>query len=344
MANTRAEDLIDPIEPREELTVDAAEPLLDQSGGLSSLSGPAYPLFANAQIVLTGGGRSPDEELNTLLEISTELGASLPDPEKKRNSGDILYVTWASKSDRDAGHREFSADIERVGQQGKLRVILAPSYEAMLGAEQTNNWSGEIFDQLSEWEKDRVRAYDQLLDDRQRGVRVDSRQEEAILAGIDFKAQFLRQLEVAGILYGSSGNQERMIELASICGVQDKIVQKILDGELLYAGTSAGAAVAPGLMITPNGLQPGLGLLPEHIAIDQHIDAMGRNRVLRLMDAMWKNPAFTVGIGIYEGTSVHIHGNKLAVIGGNNVLYIRKSGDDLVSRKLGADDSIFLYD
>jgi hypothetical protein len=312
---------------------------------LSSFSGPGYARFAKAQIVLTGGGLSPDEELRTLHRCSLELQASLESPEREgRRPGEILYVTWASKSDHDQALKEFCDDVQRVGLAGSLSVTLAPSYPAMLGAEPTDNWKGEIFRELSEWEKKLVRKYDRFLQDVKAGAKIDSSVEQVIRNSIDFRSEFLRQLNGAGILYGSSGNQERMIELASLCDVKDKIVRKILDGELLYAGTSAGAAVAPGMMITPNGLKPGLGILPEHIAVDQHIDAEGRNRVLRLMDSMLENPLFTVGIGIYEGTSVRIHGPVLSVIGGTNVMYIRKVGDDLVCKKISTGDSVLLYD
>jgi len=315
------------------------------SDDLTSYSGPSFARFAKAQIVLTGGGVSPDEELLTLRKVSLALQESLGSPEKEtRKPEEILYVTWASRSDREVALREFDDDIQRAGLGKDLTINIAPSYEAMLGAEITRNWKGDIFDKLSEWEKEKVRAYDRLLGDLKLGEGISGPLEQGVREGIDFRAQFLKQLETTGILYGSSGNQERMIELASICGVQDKIVQKILDGELLYAGTSAGAAVAPGMMITPNGLKPGLGILPEHIAIEQHIDAEGRNRVLRLMDAMWENPAFTVGIGIYEGTSVHIHGPVLTVIGGNQVMYVRKLEDELSCKKLSAGDSVILYD
>jgi hypothetical protein len=62
------------------------------------------------------------------------------------------------------------------------------------------------------------------------------------------------------------------------------------------------------------------------------------------MDAMWENDAFTVGIGLYEGTSVQINGKKLSVIGGEEVLYIRKMDDELICKKLRTGDSINLYD
>lgn len=312
---------------------------------LDSLTGPGYSRFSKAHTVLTGGGLSPDEELEILHKASWELQNGLENAEETlRNPGEILYVTWASKSDRDKALREFNSDIDRAGFGDKLEVVIAPTYAAMLGVDSTSNWKGKIFNELSEDEKDRVRQYDWIQNELKFGGKVDSHREQAVLNSIDFKAQFIKQLESAGIIYGSSGNQERMMELASICGVQDIIVKKILDGELLYAGTSAGAAVAPGMMITPHGLKPGLGIIPEHIAIDQHIDAEGRNRVLRLMDAMLENPAFTIGIGIYEGTSVHIHGPMLTVIGGKNVMYIRKDGDELICKKLSTGESLRLYE
>jgi cyanophycinase len=89
----------------------------------------------------------------------------------------------------------------------------------------------------------------------------------------------------------------------------EKVLQRVQQGEITIAGTSAGAAVMGHHMIAGGGsgespnrslvdMATGLGLIPE-IIVDQHFH--NRNRMARLMSAVAAHPE-RLGIGIDEDT------------------------------------------
>ncbi len=138
----------------------------------------------------------------------------------------------------------------------------------------------------------------------------------------------------AKLVYISGGDQSRFMDIVSGSEVELAIHEAYMSGALI-AGTSAGAAVMSGIMITGNQLkQPdysatfktieqsnletkqGLGLIHQAI-IDQHF--LIRSRHNRLISAILEFPDMT-GIGIDESTAILVSGKNIEVIGLSQVL------------------------
>jgi cyanophycinase len=126
--------------------------------------------------------------------------------------------------------------------------------------------------------------------------------------------------KATGVFF-TGGNQARIIEMLKDTELDTALHQRFAEG-LVVAGTSAGAAMMPDVMIvegdsetTPrmNAVEmgPGMGFLPG-IVIDQHFAQRGR--LGRLLSALAQQPA-VIGFGIDENTAIAISGNHLEVIG-----------------------------
>lgn len=122
-------------------------------------------------------------------------------------------------------------------------------------------------------------------------------------------ADFLAHLEDCSGVFLSGGDQLRLCALLDDTPLLTKLRGKVWQGELVLAGTSAGAAVIGHHMIASGGsgeppnrslvdMATGLGIIPE-VIVDQHF--YNRNRLARLISAIAAHPD-KLGIGVDEDT------------------------------------------
>jgi cyanophycinase len=150
--------------------------------------------------------------------------------------------------------------------------------------------------------------------------------------------QWLDSLANAKLVFITGGDQFRFMKAVQNTPVHDAIHQAYQNGATI-AGTSAGAAVMSGLMITGRELTDttyrptfrklkdknielvsGLGLITTAI-IDQHF--IVRSRYNRLLSALALHPKLT-GIGIDEETAIIVSGNKAEVAGERQVIVLKR--------------------
>lgn len=164
----------------------------------------------------------------------------------------------------------------------------------------------------------------------------------------------LDSLSRSKIIFIGGGDQLRMMQLIEGSAVKERIRQAYRQGATI-GGTSAGAAIMSGLMITGNQLmdtvyaptfpvlldsnielKEGLCLL-DSVIVDMHFIA--RSRYNRLFSAVIGYPAYQC-IGIDEATAIIVHHDTATVAGMSEVMVIetpdniRKRNDHLV----GAND------
>jgi cyanophycinase len=137
-------------------------------------------------------------------------------------------------------------------------------------------------------------------------------------------------------LFMTGGDQMRLSQVLAGTGVAEAMRQRSRAGELVIAGTSAGAAAMGECMIARGysgespcrnivELSDGIGIL-KGIIIDQHFH--NRNRLTRLMTAIASRPE-CLGIGIDENTAVVLRADGvLEVIGDGTVTIV--DGSELV--------------
>lgn len=142
--------------------------------------------------------------------------------------------------------------------------------------------------------------------------------------------QFQAYIEECTGVFMTGGDQLRLCGLLSDTPLMERIRQRVQQGELTLAGTSAGAAVMGHHMIAggssgeaPNralvDMAMGLGLIPE-VIVDQHFH--NRNRMARLMSAISGYPE-RLGIGIDEDTcAMFERDGTMTVIGCGTVTVI----------------------
>jgi cyanophycinase len=152
---------------------------------------------------------------------------------------------------------------------------------------------------------------------------------------------YLDSLKKAKLIFITGGDQERFMKAVLNTPVYEAIHTAYRNGATI-AGTSAGAAVMSGHMITGRELtdtvyratfrkiidknletKPGLGLLTTAI-VDQHFIA--RSRYNRLLSALAQFPGLAC-IGVDEATAIIVQGNKVRVSGSSQVIVIRKPVD-----------------
>lgn len=133
-------------------------------------------------------------------------------------------------------------------------------------------------------------------------------------------------------VFFTGGNQARITGLLKDTPLEALLHQCFAKG-LIIAGTSAGAAMMPDVMIvdgegetTPRmnvvTMAQGMGFLPG-VVIDQHFAERGR--LGRLVAALSQQPA-VLGFGIDEDTAIAINGNELEVIGTGAVTVMDVAG------------------
>ncbi len=134
-------------------------------------------------------------------------------------------------------------------------------------------------------------------------------------------------------IFVTGGDQLRLCDLIGGSQFIASIQQRIKLGELVLAGTSAGAAIIGEKMISggssgesPNkllvDLTDGLGLFPE-LLVDQHFH--NRNRMARLMSAIAAYPD-KLGIGIDEDTCAAFKGDDTFEVLGNGTITVIDPG------------------
>ncbi|MGB3300310.1 MAG: cyanophycinase [Phormidesmis sp.] len=135
-------------------------------------------------------------------------------------------------------------------------------------------------------------------------------------------------------VFVTGGDQVRLCDLLGETRLTRAIKAKLKDGDLVLAGTSAGAAMMGEKMIaggssgeSPNhalvDLSDGLGIVPE-LLVDQHFH--NRNRMARLLSAIAAN-ADKLGIGIDEDTCIALMGNGTFEVLGKGTITIVDPGN-----------------
>ncbi|BAZ42478.1 cyanophycinase [Calothrix sp. NIES-4101] len=136
--------------------------------------------------------------------------------------------------------------------------------------------------------------------------------------------------EATGIFF-TGGDQARITSIIKDTDLDHTIHKRYAEG-VIIAGTSAGAAVMPDVMIVEGESQtnarinivelgPGMGFLPG-VVIDQHFSERGR--LGRLISALAQQPAI-LGFGIDENTAMAVTGNQFEVIGEGVITVVDES-------------------
>ncbi len=143
-------------------------------------------------------------------------------------------------------------------------------------------------------------------------------------------AELLEIIEETTLFMFGGGDQLRLSSLIGGTRLHAALLERYQSGECVIAGTSAGAAVLPEVMIFQNnrfrlfrkgGLEmtKGLGLIHDAI-FDTHF--VQRSRISRLVHAIASNPAL-LGFGIEENTGLLIEDETRArVIGTGTVIVV----------------------
>jgi len=217
-----------------------------------------------------------------------------------------VLIPIGGKEKRSADSEIFREMVERAGG-ADARIVVVPT--------------------ASEEPDERARDYVNLF----AGFNPKSIQTVHIGERQDAAASDLQKLigETTLFMFGG-GDQLRLSSLIGGTPLHDALVDRYHSGECVVAGTSAGAAVLPEIMIFQNnrfrafrkgGLEmtKGLGLIRDTI-FDTHF--VSRSRISRLVNAVATNPAL-LGLGIEENTGLLIEDETRArVIGTGTVIVV----------------------
>ncbi|OAB59133.1 cyanophycinase [Phormidium willei BDU 130791] len=135
-------------------------------------------------------------------------------------------------------------------------------------------------------------------------------------------------------VFMTGGDQLRLCSLLADTPLMEKILVQVQRGEIVLAGTSAGAAVMGYHMIAGGGsgespnrslvdMTTGLGIIPQ-VIVDQHFH--NRNRMARLISAISANPD-RIGVGIDEDTCALFEGDGLIQVLGKGTVTIIDPGE-----------------
>ncbi len=147
------------------------------------------------------------------------------------------------------------------------------------------------------------------------------------------ESRWLNLLASCSGVFLTGGDQLRLCDLIAGSKFITMIKERVKLGELVLAGTSAGAAIVGEKMISggisgesPNrslvDLTNGLGIFPE-LLVDQHFH--NRNRMARLMSAIAANPD-KLGIGIDEDTCAAFRDDRTFEVLGKGTITIIDPG------------------
>ena len=140
----------------------------------------------------------------------------------------------------------------------------------------------------------------------------------------------LRTIAETTLFMFAGGDQLRLSSLIGGTPLHRALLERYSAGDCVVAGTSAGAAVIPEVMIFQNNgfrlfrkggieMTKGLGLIQDTI-LDTHF--IRRSRISRLVHAVATNPAL-LGLGIEENTGLLIEDETTAkVIGTGTVIVV----------------------
>lgn len=149
--------------------------------------------------------------------------------------------------------------------------------------------------------------------------------------------ELARIIEKATLFMFGGGDQLRLSSLIGGTRLHASLLERYQSGSCVIAGTSAGAAVIPEMMIFQNNrfrmfrkggieMTKGLGLIHDTI-FDTHF--VQRSRISRLVHAVSTNPAL-LGLGIEENTGLLIENETLArVIGTGTVIVLDGSSIEI---------------
>jgi cyanophycinase len=140
----------------------------------------------------------------------------------------------------------------------------------------------------------------------------------------------VRQLQDADVVFFSGGDQLRLTSFLAGTQSMDAVQEKYTAGNLVVAGTSAGAAAASSLMIY--GGDPAKAMHKGEVSISAGFSFAAqtvmdtyfseRDRLPRLFNAVAANPSIT-GIGLDEDTAVVLKANGvLEVVGSGTVTFV----------------------
>jgi cyanophycinase len=143
---------------------------------------------------------------------------------------------------------------------------------------------------------------------------------------------YLEAIEKATGVFFTGGNQARITSVLKDTEMHKLLHRRLSEG-IVIAGTSAGAAMMPDVMIVEGDsetnprieiveMEPGMAFLPG-VVIDQHFAQRGR--IGRLLSAVAQQPV-NLGFGIDENTALVVSDRKFEVIGEGAVTVLDVSG------------------
>ena len=142
--------------------------------------------------------------------------------------------------------------------------------------------------------------------------------------------EVLARLKAADVVMFTGGDQLRLTSILGGSKFHDMLMDKYINEEFVYAGTSAGAAAASNNMIYQGSsseallkgevkITSGLSFI-DNVIIDTHF--VKRGRIGRLFQAVVSNPRL-LGIGLGEDTGLLItNNNKMEAIGSGLVILV----------------------
>ena len=142
--------------------------------------------------------------------------------------------------------------------------------------------------------------------------------------------EVLNRIKNADVIFFTGGDQLRLTSIFGGTAIHDLLLEKYLQEDFLYVGTSAGAACASKNMIYQGSsreallkgeikITSGLGFM-DHVIIDTHF--VQRGRIGRLFQAVVGNPK-TLGIGLGEDTGLLIkNGDSMEALGSGLVIIV----------------------
>lgn len=164
-------------------------------------------------------------------------------------------------------------------------------------------------------------------------------------------AEIIERIKNADVVFFTGGDQLRLTSILGGTSLHHLVLNKYMNEDFIYAGTSAGAAAASNSMIYQGSsseallkgevkITSGLGLI-DNVVFDTHF--VHRGRIGRLFQAVVNNPR-TLGIGLGEDTGLLIKdGTSMEAIGSGLVILVdgRQIRDtNLTQVELGAPISI----
>ncbi|MDZ7967890.1 MAG: cyanophycinase [Nostoc sp. DedSLP03] len=169
-----------------------------------------------------------------------------------------------------------------------------------------------------------IRVFERLGAETVRIIDTETREDAA-------SSTALEAINKATGVFFTGGDQARITSILKDTEIDTAIHQRFSEGAVI-AGTSAGAAVMPDVMIVEGDSEthprietvdmgPGMGFLPG-VVIDQHFSQRGR--LGRLISALVLQPA-VLGFGIDENTAMVVVDNQVEVIGEGAVTIVDES-------------------